>query len=232
MTDEVRILDDALVADYLRRHPEFFLQQDELLAELRIPHARGSSISLVERQLAVLRERSLDMHQRLGRLVDVARDNDRLFELTRQLTLDLLDADSLATLVATLEDGLRERFKVPAVSLLVFTDYQLDVARGISLAQAKKQVPGLLGEQVVSGALREHERAFLFGEEAAARVRSAAVASFGEPRLLGMLALGSPDAQKYGHTVGTLFLGFVAQVLARVLPPLLQKHCSTDIDSH
>src|SRR5690554_1126503 len=223
MTDEVRILDDALVADYLRRHPEFFLQQDELLAELRIPHARGSSISLVERQLAVLRERSLDMHQRLGRLVDVARDNDRLFELTRQLTLDLLDADSLATLVATLEDGLRERFKVPAVSLLVFTDYQLDVARGISLAQAKKQVPGLLGEQ---------ERAFLFGEEAAARVRSAAVASFGEPRLLGMLALGSPDAQKYGHTVGTLFLGFVAQVLARVLPPLLQKHCSTDIDSH
>lgn len=225
MTEEVRILDDALVADYLHRHPEFFLQQDDLLAELRIPHARGSSISLVERQLAVLRERSLDMHQRLNRLVEVARDNDRLFALTRELTLELLDADSLAGLVATLEDALRERFRVPAVGLLVFTDYQLDVARGVSLAQARQQVPAMLEEQVVSGVLRGHELAFLFGEEAAGGVRSAAVASFGGPLPLGLLALGSPDAQKYSHTVGTLFLGFIAQILARVVPPLLQKHC-------
>lgn len=230
MTEEIRILDDDVVAEYLRRHPEFFLQQDDLLADLRIPHARGSSISLVERQLTVLRGRSLDMHQRLNRLVEVARDNDRLFELTRQLTLELLDAGSLETLVATLEDGLRERFQVPAVSLLIFTDYQLDVARGVSLAQARQQVPAMLNDQVVSGALREHELAFLFGEEVAAAVRSAAVATFGQPLALGMLALGSPDAQKYSHTVGTLFLGFIAQVLARVLPPLLQEHCRSSVD--
>ena len=42
MQGEIKVLDDALVADYLRRHPEFFLNQDELLADLRIPHARGS----------------------------------------------------------------------------------------------------------------------------------------------------------------------------------------------
>ncbi len=229
MTDEVRILDDALVADYLRRHPEFFLQQDELLAELRIPHSRGSSISLVERQLAVLRERSLDMHQRLSQLVDVARDNDRLFELTRKLTLELLDTGSLAELVAVLEDSLRERFKVPAVSLLIFTDYQLDVARSIPLSRARQQVPALLGEQVVSGVLRDKELEFLFGEEVAAQVSSVAVAGFGDPLPLGMLALGSPDAQKYSQTVGTLFLEFIAQVLARVLPPLLQEHCRNSL---
>lgn len=228
MTDEVRILDDALVADYLRRHPGFFLQQDELLAELRIPHARGSSISLVERQLTVLRERSLDMHQRLNRLVEVARDNDRLFALTRELTLELLDADSLSALVATLEDALRERFQVPAVGLLIFTDYQLDVARGVPLAQARQRVPTMLENQVVSGALREYELAFLFGEEAGAGVRSAAVASFGGPLPLGLLALGSPDAQKYNHSVGTLFLGFITEILARVLPPLLQEHCCSN----
>lgn len=230
MTEEIRVLDDELVADYLRRHPEFFLQQDELLADLRIPHVRGSTISLVERQLAVLRERSLDMHQRLNRLVDMARDNDRLFELTRQLTLDLLAADSLATLVATLEDGLRERFQVPVVGLLIFTDYQLDVARSVPLAQARQQVPAMLSEQVISGGLREHELTFLFGAEAGAEVRSAAVVTFGEPLPLGILALGSPDAQKYSHTVGTMFLRFVSQVLAAVLPPLLQEHCRSATD--
>ena len=108
MSEDIRILDDELVADYLRRHPDFFMQQADLLAELRVPHARGSTVSLVERQMSLLRERSLDLQQRMQRLVEVARDNDRLFELTRQLTLDLLDADSLESLVATLEDGLRE----------------------------------------------------------------------------------------------------------------------------
>lgn len=230
MSEEIRVLDDELVADYLRRHPEFFLQQDDLLADLRIPHARGSSISLVERQLTVLRERSLDMHQRLNRLVEVARENDRLFELTRQLTLDLLAADSLAGLVATLEDALRERFQVPVVGLLIFTDYQLDVARGVPLAQARQHIPAMLSEHVVSGGLRKDELEFLFGAEAAEELRSAVVATFGTPLPLGVLALGSPDAQKYNHTVGTLFLRFAAQVLARVLPPLLQEHCRTAPD--
>ena len=96
MTDEVRILDDAAGRRLSASSSSFYSRMN--CWPNAHPHARGSSISLVERQLAVLRERSLDMHQRLGRLVDVARDNDRLFELTRQLTLDLLDADSLATL--------------------------------------------------------------------------------------------------------------------------------------
>lgn len=229
MSEEVRILDDELVADYLRHHPEFFLQQDELLASLHIPHERGTTISLVERQMAVLRKRSLDMQERMNRLVAVARDNDRLFELTRQLTLDLLAADSLETLVAALEDGLRERFQVPVVELLIFTDYELDIARGVSLSQARQQIPVMLGDQVICGSLREHELEFLFGQ-AAGEVRSAAVAPLGDSVPLGVLALGSPDPQKYHHSVGTLFLDFVAQVLARQLPSLLQEHCRSATD--
>ena len=167
----------------------------------------------------------------LNQLVEVASDNDRLFELTRQLTLDLLAADSLATLVATLEDALRERFQVPQVGLLIFTDYQLDVARGIPLAQAKQKISNLMTDQIVCGALREHELAFLFGEQSVGQIKSAAVAAFGEPVLQGVLALGSHDPQQYNHTVGTLFLSFIAQVLARVLPPLLQEHCGSAADS-
>lgn len=221
MSEEIRVLDDELVADYLRRHPEFFLTQDELLADLRIPHSRGSSVSLVERQLAVLRERSLDMHQRLNQLLEVARNNDRLFDSTRQLTLKLLEADSLATLVAALEDGLRERFQVPSVGFVLFSGYELDVVRAVPLEQAQQKIAGLLDGRTVCGALREHELEFLFGAEQAAGVQSAAVAAFGTPHALGVLALGSPDPQQYSHTMGTLFLDFIVQILARVLPPLL-----------
>lgn len=219
---DVRILDDELVADYLRRHPEFFLQQDELLAELRIPHARGHSVSLVERQLSVLRERSQDLHQRLQQLLEVARNNDRLFGLTRQLTLDLLEADSLARLHAVLDDGLRGRFGVPAVSLLLFSDQPCTATPVTSLAGARHAIPGLLGDRATCGALRDSEKNFLFSEQTASRLRSVAVTAFGEGPL-GVLALGSEDPQQYSSTVGTLFLDFVAEVLARLIPPLLAQ---------
>ena len=42
------------VADYLRRHPDFFEDKPTLLADLRVPHATGTAVSLVERQVAVL----------------------------------------------------------------------------------------------------------------------------------------------------------------------------------
>jgi hypothetical protein len=51
--------DEASVADFLSRHTDFFERHPALLAQLKIPHARGdsSTISLVERQVDLLRER-------------------------------------------------------------------------------------------------------------------------------------------------------------------------------
>ena len=66
----VALTDEQVVA-YLKDNPRFFIDQDDLLTQLRSPHLRGSSISLVERQVAVLRERNIDMRNRLTHLMDV-----------------------------------------------------------------------------------------------------------------------------------------------------------------
>ncbi|MNN18551.1 hypothetical protein D3C81_1317630 [compost metagenome] len=39
--------------------------------------------------------------------------------------------------------------------------------------------------------------------------------------LHGVLALGSPDPQHYKSSLGTVFLGHVAEIIARVLPDLV-----------
>lgn len=44
-------LDAEQVAAYLSQHPEFFVEHDELIPELRIPHQPGDAVSLVERQV-------------------------------------------------------------------------------------------------------------------------------------------------------------------------------------
>ncbi len=207
---------EAVIA-FLLEHPEFFAEHDELLVSMRIPHQRGDTVSLVERQLKLLRERNIEMRHRLSQLMDVARDNDRLFEKTRRLNLALMDATSLDELVIAVEDSLRQDFQVPFVSLILFSDNPMPVGRWVSTAEAQN-IGGLIGEKIICGALREYELAFLFGAEQAGEVGSTAIASLNHLGLHGVLAIGSRDPQHYKSSVGTLFLSYIADVLSRLLP--------------
>lgn len=211
-------LDSETVAAYLRLHPEFFVQHEELIPELRIPHQPGEAVSLVERQVKLLRERNIEMRHRLSQLMDVARENDRLFDKTRRLVLDLLDAASLEEVVSAVEDSLRHEFQVPFVSLILFSENTLPVGRSVTSAEAHQSIGGLLvGGKTICGVLRSHELEFLFGAQEREQVGSAAVVGLSHQGLHGVLAIGSPDPQHYKSSLGTLFLGYIAEVLARVL---------------
>lgn len=218
-TDQPQPLDADSVVAYLRQHPEFFVDHEELIPELRIPHLPGAAVSLVERQVKLLRERNIDMRQRLGQLMDVARDNDRLFEKSRRLLLGMLDADGLNELIACVDDSLRHDFQVPFVSLILFSEQPLGSARSCSIGEAEQAMGALLGSHCTCGALRPHELDFLFGASAA-EIGSAAVVCLGQHNLQGVLAIGSRDPQHYKSSMGTLFLSHIAEVLARLLPPL------------
>lgn len=215
----VPALEAEAVAAWLQQHPDFFAEHDELLAMMRVPHQRGDTVSLVERQLKLLRERNIEMRHRLSQLMDVARDNDRLFEKTRRLILDLMDATSLEEIVICVEDSLRQEFQVPFVSLILFSDNPMTVGRWVSAADAQKAIGGLMsGGKTLCGALREHELEFLFGSEQSKEVGSTALAALSHQGLHGVLAIGSRDPQHYKSSVGTLFLGYIADVLSRLLP--------------
>lgn len=215
--DKPQLPDAEAVAAYLRAHPEFFVDHDELIPELRIPHLPGTAVSLVERQVKLLRERNIDMRNRLSHLMDVARDNDRLFDKTRRLVLDLLDANSLEEVIGAVDESLRHEFQVPFVSLILFSESPLPVGRSVTASEAQQAIGGLLGSgKTVCGVLRPHELTFLFGEEESRSIGSAAVVALNQQQ--GILAIGSEDPQHYKSSLGTLFLGYIAEVLTRVLP--------------
>src|SRR5690554_7016598 len=160
-------LDATVVADYLRRHPAFFVEHDELLPELLIPHQSGQAVSLVERQVKLLRERNIDVRHRLSQLMEVARENDRLFEKSRRLILNLLESQDVEQVIASIEDSLRDDFQVPFVSLILFSETQRFCnTRCVSHAEARSAIGHLLDSgKTLSGVLREHELAFLFGDQ-------------------------------------------------------------------
>lgn len=212
-------LEAAAVAAYLEAHPDFFVVHEELLPALRIPHQRGDTVSLVERQMKILRDRNIELRHRLSHLMDVARDNDRLFDKTRRLILALMDANSLEDVVISVEDSLRQDFQVPFVSLILLGDNPMPVGRWVTHAEAQTAIGGLLSEdKSVSGSLRDHELDFLFGEEQRKQIGSTAVVAISYQGIHGVLAIASRDPQHYKSSVGTLFLSYIAEVMGRVLP--------------
>src|ERR1700744_3219921 len=99
------------IAAYLQHNPEFFERHQALLARLRLPHVRGgSTISLVERQIEVLREKHAALEGKLAELVQVARGNDAIAEKLHRFTRRLLGARSRTEVVTRIEASLREDF--------------------------------------------------------------------------------------------------------------------------
>ena len=128
-------LNDSSVAEYLQTHPDFFERNGPLLSRLRLPHLRdaGATVSLVERQVEVLRERNQALERRLKELVDVARANDALADRIHRLSQRLIRAHSLPETIDALETSLREDFEARNSVLVLF----LDQARTLEAAPGR-----------------------------------------------------------------------------------------------
>lgn len=210
-------LSEADIVNYLQQHPDFFTRHDDVLLNLRLTHPSGKAISLIEHQLNRLRHRSQELQKQLTFLLDTARENERLFEKTRLLILQLIEADNLESLTAALEDNLRHNFKVEAVSFMLFKPLTNHAARSLSFEDAQEKLGPLLStDSITAGQYREPIIQFLFGPNTS--VKSIAFMPLTQPQHYGFLALGSSNAKRYQRETGTLFLQYLGDILCRLLP--------------
>src|ERR1700733_14266036 len=117
-------LNDSSVGEYLQTYPDFFERHSSLLTKLRLPHVRdsGATVSLVERQVEVLRERNQSLERKLKELVDVARANDALADRIHRLSQRLIQARTLLDTINAIETSLREDFEAMNSVLVLFLD--------------------------------------------------------------------------------------------------------------
>ncbi len=118
---EVIDYDDDEIAEYLRKHPEFFERNSELLADLQLPHSAGSgAVSLIERQVSVLRNRNEEVETRLREFVHVAHSNDELADKIHGLALILMGAGAPQDVIEIVEAQLRTSFGADRAVLTLF----------------------------------------------------------------------------------------------------------------
>lgn len=215
--------EEESVARYLQHNPEFFERHQPLLARLRLPHARGgSTISLIERQVEVLREHQAEVEQKLAEFVKVARSNDTVAEKIHRFTRRLLRAPSRAATVEQIEASLREDFDA-FNSILVLIEPAGDVPpqRFVKVVPADdanlKSFESLFANgKPRCGQARDSQREFLFGSDAP-DMGSVALIPLGESGSVGLLAIGSTDRDRFHPGMSTEFLARVGDLISDAL---------------
>jgi len=217
--------EDAIAA-YLQHNPDFFERHQALLLRLRVPHARGgSTISLVERQIEVLREKHAGLEDKLAELVSVARANDAIAEKLHRFTRKLLRAHSRAEAVALIEASLREDFDAFHGVLVLIGEYA-DLEPQRFVRALPRDDAGLKSFDTLfasgkprCGQVRDTQREFLFGQDAN-DIGSVALVPLGDKSApLGVLALGSTDRDRFHPGMSTEFLARMADLITDSLAP-------------
>lgn len=215
--------EEEKIARYLQQNPDFFERNTALLAELKLPHVRsGSTISLVERQVEVLRERHAAIEQKLADFVRVARDNDALAEKIHRFTRRLLRAPTRDAAIEQLEASLREDFDA-FHSQLILVGHAAPASHERFLrvlppddANLRSFETLFAGGKPRCGQVRDQQRDFLFGSDAAT-IGSLALVPLGEKGSVGLLVLGSPDRNRFHPGMSTEFLARMADLIADAL---------------
>jgi len=217
--------EEESIATYLQHHPDFFERHHTLLARLRLPHSRGgSTISLVERQIEVLREKHAAVELKLAEFVRVARANDTLADKLHRFTRQLLQAGSREAVIATMESALRLDFDAfHSVLVLIGSHADITPQRFVRLVRADD--PNLKSFETLfangkprCGQARDSQREFLFGSDAN-DIGSVALVPLGEKGSVGLLALGSTDRDRFHPGMSTEFLARMADLIADALAP-------------
>jgi uncharacterized protein len=217
--------EEESVASYLQRNPDFFERHQSLLARLRLPHVRGgSTISLVERQIEVLREKLAGLEGKLADLVRVARANEAIAERLHRFARRLLHVTTRDEAIARIEAGLREDFDAfQAVLVLIGDEPDAGAPRFVRTLPAAdpslKSFESLFASgKPRCGQARDSQRDFLFGPEGT-EMGSVALVPLGEKGAVGLLALGSADRDRFHPGMSTEFLARLADLITDSLAP-------------
>ena len=220
MDTQPTTLDEAAIAEFLTRHPNFFNDYPTLLADLHIPHPHGThAVSMSERQLIAMRDKVHMLENKLAELIQFGEENDGISEKLHALTLALLTARTPQDITAALALHLREGFAVPHHALRAW-NLPENAAPGLSdpvspaaratLADMAQPVCGTLAVDEASdwfGEISPHLRAF-----ACIPLRTTP-----DAEAVGLLVLASEEAKRFYAGMGTLYLGRLGQLVAAAL---------------
>lgn len=219
--------DDLAVTDYLKQNPDFLIRYPDLLEQLEVKQGITGATSLLERQASVLRSKNKHLEDQLDNLIMAARSNEQIMKRLQHLTLELLRADDLDMLLSTCQDVLRGDFNSDFVSFRLFQDKPKGKNMpGLHYVKSNHTMMKAFDElfedlKPVCGPCPEEQLNFLFRENGS-RIQSVALIPLQCNHPIGLLSLGSLEAERFHKGMGTVFIGHLGELIATAISKHLE----------
>jgi uncharacterized protein YigA (DUF484 family) len=199
------------ISEFLKLNPDFFVGHPEMLADITVPHPYSNqAISLGERQVLALRDKSRGLELKLREFIQFAEENDAIGDKLHKVALDLMQARSLAAVFQSLSMNLSESFSIPHSTIRVWADNAPEMPEFAKVsADIQVLMTGLT--QPRCGPDAPDEIRAWFGP-IGANQKSFAIAPLREENLNGLLVLASEDVKRFYPEMGTLYLTWLAEL--------------------
>lgn len=212
------------VIDYLKANPDFFQINADLLVDLNFVHdTKGEAVSLIQRQVELLRSHLSQNRERLVELARNANHNESLLKRFQELCVALATAEDhnhtlnilqrticldfgLSLLEVVVEEG---TWKEPGEQII-----ELNHEAYQDFANSIYNIPIFLGKTPAK--LRE---GVLANKNELARSIALIKIKFGESE--GYILVGSKDENHFQNDMGTEFVNFIGEYVNAVLSRFL-----------
>ena len=208
------------VAEFLLMNPNFFKSNPDVLNALEITHNSEGTVSLVQKQVENLRNDYNSTLENLAQFLENAKENERIFSLTKKITLALLEQENITDLIGELEKRFINDFGASVCKVLFFGGEinKLPKGRVVGKDLAIKSLGELIKpNQIYSGPIDVDSKAkkFLFGNKES--IKECVLVSLKTKSVTTILMLGSEANEKYSAEKDSLFLEFISDVASSLI---------------
>jgi uncharacterized protein YigA (DUF484 family) len=225
------------ILEYLRKHPDFFVEHTDILSELNIPHntpgklaATDNVASLIEHQVALLRQENSSLNENLEKSEEDVADQRKLAKETHDLSLQLMQVDSLQALNDLLSKNLRQHYQAERFLFLVFkTPIESEDCSNIRFHEANSKLAFMFTElfhhnkPLCDSLQTEHIDALFGTREGAEPIRSTALIPVQQSDWHGMLVLGSKNQDQYCHGFEMDLLNYITMISAALIENIVSS---------
>lgn len=209
------IVNEAEVAEYLEKNPQFFSNHTGLLATMHLPNPHGSgTVSLAERQQAAQREKIHQIERKYTELLQFGIENDEKSNKVHKLTLSLLNASNLADIADALNKSLQNDFGISSSKILLWAEPKNSEDAGLSVFEEVDDISRNWAEALVEpycGILpNENLSSIKINDDA----KSCAITALEIGTPVGLLVMASDDEKRFYPEMGTLFVRRIGELLS------------------
>ena len=192
---------------FLLENIDFFVSRESLVSELSFKHDSGGASSLLEMQVRRLRDEQSRLMEMLTSFVSTGQDNEDLFLKSKTLTLALIKAKDIDSIIETVESFFQDIIGADTCNLVLVSDQEVQELESVTGIEMNKN-------SIHMGPFSQEKMSYFFQDE---EMLSGVISIFKVKNKFGLLKIGSKDQTKYLGDGDTTFIEYIRDVIAGVI---------------